>query len=420
MISHRQYSSRVLVLVLATLSLSVVACSVTALNGLLPSSSTPSIANPDSSHTTDSSFSTPIYQPINRGALAVPTAVSEDLIAEADAEELLLVNIYQRVSPAVVNIEISIDHGEGLGLVDVASGSGFVIDPTGYIVTNNHVIQDAAEVRVTLADGTVLLANVVGADPYSDIAVLHVTPPAGYELVAVELGNSDNLLVGQRVIAIGNPFGLSGTMTVGIVSAVGRTLPATGGTVDTRSFSNPLIIQTDAAINPGNSGGPLLDSHGRVVGVNTAIRTTTGTGQGVGFAVPVNTVSRVAPQLIATGTVDYPYMGISSNSQVSLSELATEYDLPTQEGVLIAKVFDGTAAAEAGLQGGDQAVQFRGFDVELGGDIIVAINSVPIASFDELIGYLVSNTSVGDTVTVTYIRDGEVQETSLVLGSRND
>jgi len=416
----KAYSSPVLLLVAGTLILSVVACAAPSLDGLLPGTEAGATPSSEPVRPADSTFSTPIYQPVNRGALAVPTAVSEDIIAEADAEELLLINIYQRVSPAVVNIEISIDHGEGLGLVDVASGSGFIIDPSGYIVTNSHVIQDASEVRVNLADGTVLLADVVGADPYSDIAVIHVTPPAGYELVAVELGDSDQLLVGQRVIAIGNPFGLSGTMTVGIVSAVGRTLPSTASTVEGRSFSNPLIIQTDAAINPGNSGGPLLDSHGRVVGVNAAIRSTTGTGQGVGFAVPVNTVARVAPQLIETGSVEYPYMGISSNSQVSLGELATEYDMPVAEGVLISEVIEGTAAADAGLRGGNESVQFRGFDVVLGGDIIVAINDVPIASFDELIGYLVSNTSVGDTVTVTYIRDGELQETSLVLGSRDE
>jgi 2-alkenal reductase len=344
------------------------------------------------------------------------TPLPDDLLAEADAEEQLLINLYQRVSPSVVNIDVSFDHAN-IGLTDFGSGSGFVFDEAGHIVTNNHVIAEADEVRVTFSDGTVALADVVGADIYSDMAVLAVDPSAEVDFVPVELGDSDDLLVGQRVIAIGNPFGLSGTMTVGIVSAVGRTLSSTTALAG-RSFTNPLIIQTDAAINPGNSGGPLLDSRGRVIGVNTAIRSVTGTNSGVGFAVPVNTVKRIVPQLIEDGTVDYPYLGISYNGQITVSDLAVEFDLPAPEGVLISEVVPGEAADQAGLRGGDETASFRGVDVTLGGDLIVAVDGFPIRNQDELIGYLVSNTDVGQTIDVTIWRDGEMFDLPVTLGSR--
>lgn len=350
------------------------------------------------------------------GPAALPTPLPEDVLAEATAEELLFINLYQRISPAVVNIEVSAETSEG-ELVDFGSGSGFVVDTEGYIVTNRHVIADADEIRVTFNDGTVLLAEVLGSDVYSDLAVLRVEPPEGYELVAVELGDSDEVLVGQRVIAIGNPFGLTGTMTVGIVSAVGRTLPSSAFT-PAGLFSNPLIIQTDAAINPGNSGGPLLDLRGRVIGVSSAIRSETGFNTGIGFAVPVNTVRRIVPQLIENGEVEYPYLGISSQTQFSLAELAVEFDLPVTEGVLIDTVAEGSGAERAGLRGGDQTVNFRGAEIRLGGDIIVAIDGYPIRNFDELLAYLVTNTSVGQEIVVTIVRDGETLDVPVVLGAR--
>jgi S1-C subfamily serine protease len=346
----------------------------------------------------------------------LPTPLSDDLLAEANAEELALINIYQRVNPAVVYIDVSVSGTEG-SLLDLASGSGFVIDPEGYIVTNRHVVADAEEVRVTFSDGVVLLAAIVGSDPYADLAVLKVAPPPEYQLVAVELADSDELLVGQRVIAIGNPFGLSGTMTVGIISAVGRTLPSTVLSA-TGTFSNPLIIQTDAAINPGNSGGPLLDSRGRVIGVNTAIRSETGFNSGIGFAVPVNTVRRIVPQIIENGEVEYPYLGISSQTIYTLADLATEFDLPVTEGVMIDEITSGSGAARAGLRGGDETVDFRGAEIMLGGDIITAIDGIPIHSFDELLGYLVSNTSVGQEVIVTIYRDGELLDVPVELSAR--
>lgn len=348
---------------------------------------------------------------------AMPTALPEAIIAEADAEELLLINLYQRVNPAVVNIDVSVDHLDD-GLLDFGSGSGFVIDTDGHIVTNNHVISGADDMRVTFSDGTVLEAEIVGIDPYADLAVLRVDP-AAVTLVPAELGDSDSLLVGQRVVAIGNPFGLTGSMTVGIISAVGRRLD-TGASSTGGSFSNPLIIQTDAAINPGNSGGPLLDSHGRVIGINTAIRSATGVNTGIGFAVPVNTIKRIVPQLVEDGTVDYPYLGITSNPEVTLGDLAVEYDLPVTEGVLVSGIVSGTAADEAGLQGGTETgvVVFRGMGVALDGDIITAIDDFPVRTFDELIGYLVTNTDVGQVVNLTVIRADEVITVPVTLGSR--
>jgi Trypsin-like serine proteases, typically periplasmic, contain C-terminal PDZ domain len=280
--------------------------------------------------------------------VATPTPLPDSLVAEATAEDLLLVNLYARVNPGVVNIDVAAGAGEEASIF--GSGSGFLIDTGGHIVTNNHVVEGADTIWVTFSDGSLREAEVLGTDPFSDLAVLKVDdlPPGA---VPLELGDSDTLQVGQRVIAIGNPFGLQGTMTVGVISALGRVLPtvttATGG-----SFSNPEIIQTDAAINPGNSGGPLLDSAGRVVGVNTAIRTTTGGNMGVGFAVPVNTVKRIVPHLISEGTYHYPYLGITADNRFTLAQLAHELDLPVTHGVLVSAVEPGGPATGLASAGG--------------------------------------------------------------------
>ncbi|MEJ2149422.1 MAG: PDZ domain-containing protein, partial [Chloroflexota bacterium] len=186
----------------------------------------------------------------------------------------------------------------------------------------------------------------------------------------------------------------------------------------TGTFSNPLIIQTDAAINPGNSGGPLLDSRGRVIGVNTAIRSDTGVNSGIGFAVPVNTVRRIVPQIIENGAVEYPYLGITSQTIYTLADLATEFDLPVTEGVMIDQITSGSGAARAGLRGGNETVDFRGAEIALGGDIITAIDDIPIRNFDELLGYLVTNTSVGQEVIVTIYRDGELMDVPVELSAR--
>jgi S1-C subfamily serine protease len=347
--------------------------------------------------------------------VATPTPLSEDAIAEAGAEDALLINIYQQTSPAVVYIRVLVDDGESLALL--GSGSGFVIDAEGRIVTNDHVVEEADSVKVTFSDGSVSDAQILGRDPYSDLAVIKVGAlPAG--LVPLTFGDSSTLRVGQRVIAIGNPFGLEGTMTTGIVSAVGRTLASQ--TSGAGTFSIPEIVQTDAAINPGNSGGPLLDSAGRVVGVNTAIRSLTGVNSGVGFAVPANIVKRIVPSLIDEGTYHYPYLGVTADRRLALADLEEPLHLPVTRGVLIADVVEGTAADRAGLRGGDPAdtVEVYGMQITAGGDIIVAIDGYELQDFDDLIAYLVRETEVGQKVMLTIIRDEEVLEVSVTLGER--
>ena len=346
--------------------------------------------------------------------VATPTELPVEVMAEVDAEDALLTNLYQRANPAVVYIEVLVRNGEGL--VPLGSGSGFVIDSEGRIVTNNHVVEGADVIQITFADGAVTEAIVLGLDPYSDLAVIDVDVPAD-RLAPIELGDSSTLQVGQRVNAIGNPFGLAGTMTVGIISALGRSLPSEVAQ-SAGFFSNPDIIQTDAAINPGNSGGPLLDSRGRVVGVNSAIRSSTQSNSGIGFAVPVNTVKRVVPDLIESGHYDYPYLGVTSNPILTIAKLANELGLPVTEGVLVAEVTPGEPAERAGLRGGNRDVAVAGIPIRVGGDIILAIDGTEVRDFDELIAYLVRETEVGDTVTLTVLRDDEVLEIPVTLGKR--
>jgi 2-alkenal reductase len=348
----------------------------------------------------------------------VPTPLPASAGGALSEEETLLENLYLRVNPAVVNITVS--GGDGSQPTELGSGSGFVIDKKGHIVTNNHVVAEATELEVTFSDGRVAMAKVVGADPYSDLAVIKVDAPDNW-LAPVELGDSDAIKVGQRVVAIGNPFGLQGSMTVGIVSALGRTLPADQqGAQDGGFFQNPQIIQTDAAINPGNSGGPLLDIRGRVVGVNAAIRTDSGVraNSGVGFAIPVNTVKRVVPQLIEKGGVSYPYLGVTSDNRFSIAELAVALKLPVDRGVLISSVTPNGPADQAGLRGSNKTARVRGVQVAVGGDMIIAIDATEIRDFDAMITYLVNHTQVGQTVTVTIIRDGNEQQVKVKLGER--
>jgi S1-C subfamily serine protease len=352
----------------------------------------------------------------------VPVAERQSL----DDQERVLINIYQRVNPSVVYISVSkaaTQNSQG----GTGTGSGFVIDKKGHIVTNNHVVAGADTVDVSFADGTTVPAKITGRDPYADLAVIQVDLPAD-KLVPVEMGDSNGLQPGQTVIAIGNPFGLAGTMTKGIISAIGRTLPETGdqSATGTGSFINPEIIQTDAAINPGNSGGPLLDSHGRVIGVNTAIRSssTIAGGQpsssGIGFAVPVNTVKRVAPALIADGAIRYPYLGITSRDGLKLSSIAEQLNANVKEGVLVIEVVPNGPAAKAGLRGGDpqRTVTIQGMPIQLGGDIITAFNGNPVKDYTDLIAQLTATSKPGDTVTLSIIRDGKQQDVKVTVSER--
>ncbi|NIQ82768.1 MAG: PDZ domain-containing protein [Anaerolineae bacterium] len=343
--------------------------------------------------------------------VATPTPLPQTVLDEAAAEDLLLINLYERVNPAVVNIQILRPAAPltGADLFREGEGSGFIIDEEGHIVTNNHVVEGAEEVQVTLYDGTIVSARVLGTDLHSDLAVIKVDLPAEL-LHSVELGDSDDLHVGQRTIAIGNPFGLEGTLTTGVISALGRTLPAES------LFAIPDVIQTDAAINPGNSGGPLLDAKGMVIGVNTAIRTTTGFGSGVGFAVPINLAKRVIPQLISEGRYAHPQLGIRGVAITPI--LVEELGLPVETGVLVSEVISNGPAEKAGLRGGSTEVQIRGRLVLAGGDIIVTVDDRDIIKFEDLLSYLVMETEVGQEVTLGIIRDGQQQAVEVVLEAR--
>jgi len=368
--------------------------------------------------------SSPVSAPTPLIIVVTPTPMPEEIVVEADAEEQLIINLYARVSPSVVNINV-IGAVEGFSHPEVPGfpespfpeefferglGSGFVIDTDGHIVTNNHVVEGARRIQVRFSDDTEAEAEVVGTDPHTDLAVIKVDVPAAM-LHPVELGESDTLRVGQRAIAIGNPFGFERTVTTGIISAVGRVLRQISG------FSLPNLIQTDAAINPGNSGGPLLDSQGKVIGVNTIIFTRTGFSSGVGLAIPVNTVKRVVPELIENGRFAHPWLGIRGYS--INAELAEALDLPAENGILVAEAIKDGPSAQAGLRGGQREVLVEGFvePINTGGDIIIAINDTEIRSMDDLITYLES-TAVGQEVELTIIRDGGEKRLTVELDER--
>ncbi|NPV66631.1 MAG: trypsin-like serine protease [Anaerolineae bacterium] len=296
-------------------------------------------------------------------------------------------------------------------------GSGFVYDRDGHIVTNYHVAGEADQIRVIFHDGTTVNAELVGADPDSDLAVIKVDPAKAPELRPLPLGDSDALQVGQMVVAIGNPFGLSGTMTSGIISALGRMLPSQAATADGNRFNITDIIQTDAAINPGNSGGPLLNLSGEVIGVNTAIESTTRQNAGIGFAVPSKTVSRVVPVLIAEGHFAHPWLGISGSTVNDTIREAM--NLPDdQTGVLIATVDNTGPAARAGLLGSSREARVDDTTIRVGGDIIVSVDGHPVVTFDDLLDYISNETEVGQTITLGILRNGELSEVRVTLAPR--
>ena len=292
-------------------------------------------------------------------------------------------------------------------------GSGFVISDDGYVLTNNHVVDGADRVAVIFSDGIELEAEVIGTDPDSDLAVLELSEPKS-GASPVDLGDSDNLRVGQIAVAIGNPFGQEFTMTTGIISALGRTIRSGGS-----PFSIPEVIQSDVAINPGNSGGPLLDRHGRVIGVNTQIISRSGASSGVGFSVPINTAKRVVPALIEEGRYEYSWLGISGSTL--LADMAELMDLPRDTGgALVSQVTLDSPADKAGLRGSDRTAVLDGVDYPVGGDVIVSINGSNVDDMDDLIAYLSGNTRPGDKVTLEVIRDGERVSLEVTLGARPD
>ncbi len=329
------------------------------------------------------------------------------------AESELQVALYQRVSPGVVSIQVETAAGGG-------QGSGFVYDTEGHIITNFHVVDGATNLEVDFPSGYKALAEVVGTDKDSDIAVIKVDAPAS-DLFPLPLGDSDQIRVGQSVIAIGNPFGLDGTMTTGIVSALGRTLDSMHQSSDGSVYTAGDIIQTDAAINPGNSGGPLLNLNGEVIGINRAIRTsgTTLGGEagniGIGFAISINIAKLVVPEIIKDGKYDYPYMGLSSLPSMSLSTQKI-LDLPQSVGAYVVSVVPDGPADKAGILVGTSKTDVQG--LFKGGDLITAIDGRSIMTFGDLLKYLINNKKPGDTITLTILRNGSTKEIELKLGSR--
>jgi 2-alkenal reductase len=332
-----------------------------------------------------------------------------------------LASLYQNANPGVVNI-ITFPANTAAGSLPLGQGSGFVIDTDGYIVTNQHVVADAGDIEVDFSSGLKAWAELVGTDPDSDLAVLKVDLPAD-QLSPLPLGDSNQVQVGDYVVAIGNPFGLSSTMTVGIVSAVGRTLDSERAAPTGGAFTAGDIIQTDAAINPGNSGGPLINLQGEVIGINRAIRTesTTATGSpsnsGIGFAVPVNIVRRVVPALIEQGEYLYPFLGVSSLSEDAWNLKTVEaLDLPANAtGAYVTCVTPNGPADEAGMIG---AAGCDELGLQAGGDLITAIEGQSVRAFSDLLSYLINNTRPGDTVTLTVLRDGETLQIDVTLEAR--
>lgn len=347
----------------------------------------------------------PASTPLVLVATATPSA-------GLDPHELRIIEVYRRYSPAVVNINTQVlrtDFFYGV-YPEEGSGSGFVWDEQGHIITNYHVIEDASEITVSFGEDQASAARVVGVDPPNDLAVLRVDDlPEGIE--PMPLGDSDGLVVGQYAVAIGNPFGqFERTLTVGVVSAVNRTLRLE----DDRVLRG--VVQTDASINRGNSGGPLLDSQGRLIGVNTAIYSPSGASAGVGLAIPVNKLKRVVPALIANGRFPHPWLGVEGLGYALSPDLARALDLPVDQGLLIARVYEGSPALQAGLRTGIQAIRLGNRRYLIGGDILAAIDGRQLSTWDDLDEYLDEQTEVGQTVRLTVWRDGQSLEVAVVLG----
>jgi len=323
-------------------------------------------------------------------------------------KDLSLIQIFERAETGVVRVNIQRSE-------DVVStngvGSGFVFDKNGHIITNAHVVENSDKVVVTFLDGRSYNAEVIGIDPSTDISVIRVDADSSL-LKPLLIGDSSNLKVGMQVAAIGNPFGLSGSMTSGIVSALGRLLPQESG------FSIPDVIQTDAAINPGNSGGPLLNSRGEVVGINTAIQSATGEFTGVGFAIPSNTIAKIVPKLISDGTYHHPWVGIAGRD--INPDLAKVLHLTDARGFLIVNVVEGSPADKAGLKGSSETKEIDGIEYLIGGDVVLSVDGNVVRKIDDILIHLQRYTSVGDEMVLEILRDGRVTNIVVKLDERPD
>ena len=332
----------------------------------------------------------------------------EDIIQSSPGSHLSLAELFSKSQNGVVQIIVrkSSDNAS-----DRAIGSGIVYDRSGHIITSNHVVDDYQKIRVVFHDGESYPAKVTGTDPFADLAVIKVdADPQTFH--TLPLGDSSKLRIGDDVIAIGSPFGLSGSLTSGIVSQVGRILsPPNIG-----SFSIPNVIQTDAAINPGNSGGPLLNDHGEVVGINTAIQTQTGEFSGVGFAIPSNTMKRIVPHLIQEGHYKHPWLGISG---ITIDpDFADNVGISRHDGFLIESIVPDSPASKAGLQASNQNKTVEGIKYKFGGDIIIGVDSVPVKKLEDLLNYLQDNKSVGDKMIVKIVRNNKTMDITLLLQER--
>ena len=337
---------------------------------------------------------------------ALPPPANGDV--SLDPTEAENVRIYKQASPAIANIVTrAMQYDFFYGVVPVeGAGSGFVIDTAGHILTNDHVVEAAETIEVTLGDQSRFNAKKLGADERNDIALIQIDP-GGHKLTPLPLGDSRSLLVGQRVLAIGNPFGFQSTLTTGVVSSLGRTV---------QTGENTLIddaIQTDAAINPGNSGGPLLNTHGEVIGVNTAIHSETGATVGIGFAIPINTARRIANDLITQGRVRRATLGVEGRG--IWPQLAHALNLPIEHGILIERVTPGGPAAQAGIRGGTRTVLAGLQQLMIGGDVLIAIDGKAVTSETDL-NLLLNRDEPGDNVTLTILRDGKKMDVRVKLG----
>jgi len=354
------------------------------------------------------------HEPVRVGAVPLGTtpSASPASLAARDAaltdEEAINVRVYRQASPAVANILTkATEYDFFMDPVPVeGAGSGFVIDPRGYILTNNHVVEGAQTIEVVLGDRSRYQAKFIGADPRNDVALIKIDPK-GKQLATLTLGDSSTLQVGQKVLAIGDPFGFQSTLTTGVVSALGRTVQTSQTTFIDEA------IQTDAAINRGNSGGPLINSRGEVIGINSAIYTPSGTTAGIGFAIPINTAKRIAHDLIADGRVHQAFLGVETIPIGGY--LAGALDLPVQDGLLVQQVTQGGPAASAGIHGGDRVAQAGMRRFYIGGDVIVAIDGQTVASPLD-VTLALNKKRPGDTVTVTLYRGGKKMDISVKLG----
>ena len=317
--------------------------------------------------------------------------------------EYSLVDIFEKSEESVVQVNVLRGGSDG------GMGSGFVYSEEGYIITNQHVVKDAKKVTVTFLDGEAYIGDVIGTDPDLDIAVVKVSPSNTY-LQPITIGDSSKLKVGEKIVAIGNPFGLSGSMTSGIVSQIGRLLPQESG------YSIPDVIQTDAAINPGNSGGPLINMKGEVVGINTAIQSITGEFSGIGFAVPSNTVKKIVPVLIEDGEFKHPWMGISGRDVDP--ELADFRELKSSKGFLVISVIEGSPAEQAGLIGVTETKEIDGRELAVDGDIVLSIDGKTVRKISDILIHLQREKSIGDEMVLSVNRNGEILELTMILEER--